>query len=454
MINKVCIRLLFWSFVTITVLLVAGCGDEYDRVYKRLREHAGQIKVIDTHEHQRLPETYGEYSFGFYHLVAASYLAADIRTAGGTGVSFRLADSLGPDQLWETYGRALDNSQATSYYGHFLRGFRKLYGFSDLFFTNENVKVLSSQIEENYRDYDAWFREAFRKSGFDLMFKDQHWDPFNTEIDTEYFALVFNINLLVSEAGKKPGQTDSLRSVYRRAAGEGFKIAGLDDYLSYCDHLFRLNIEKGAVAVKNSQAYSRTLNYEEVSYEEAKSLYDKPSASLSPEEVKKIEDFLFQWIIEEAVRYDLPVQIHTGYLAGNGNSLENGRPVKLNNLFLKYPDARFDLFHGGYPWTDEFVALGKMFPNVYLNLVWLPQISREKAVSTLGTMLDCVPYNKILWGGDCHLIEESAGSLDYALDVVSEVLAERVCRGLLNEERALNILDGIFRENARALFKL
>ena len=95
-----------------------------------------------------------------------------------------------------------------------------------------------------------------------------------------------------------------------------------------------------------------------------------------------------------------------------------------------------------------------MFPNVYLNLVWLPQISREKAVSTLGTMLDCVPYNKILWGGDCHLIEESAGSLDYALDVVSEVLAERVCRGLLNEERALNILDGIFRENARALFKL
>ena len=98
---------------------------------------------------------------------------------------------------------------------------------------------------------------------------------------------------------------------------------------------------------------------------------------------------------QKAIENDLPVQIHTGYLAGNGNILDNGQPIKLNNLFLRYPQAKFVLFHGGFPWTGEVAALGKMFPNVYLDLVWLPQISREEAVSSLDVILDSVPYNKL-----------------------------------------------------------
>jgi len=69
-------------------------------------------------------------------------------------------------------------------------------------------------------------------------------------------------------------------------------------------------------------------------------------------------------------------------------------------------------------------------------------------------MLDCVPYNKIFWGGDCHLIEESAGSLEYAKDVVAEVLAARVHRGILTEDLAMEITDRIFRENAIEFFDL
>lgn len=141
-------------------------------------------------------------------------------------------------------------------------------------------------------------------------------------------------------------------------------------------------------------------------------------------------------------------------LAGNGNTLDNGKPVKLNNLFLQYPQAKFILFHGGFPWTVEYAALGKMFPNVYLDLVWLPQISREEAVNVLDVMFDCVPYNKFFWGGDCGLIEESVGSLEFAKDVVSEVFAKRVARGLLTEDPALEIVDRIFRENAIEVFKL
>jgi hypothetical protein len=437
-----------------SLLLMNKCSINESSVYRKIRDHADQVKVINTHEHQHWPEEYGDYKFRFYHLIAASYLAADISSAGVNGYDWKLMDSLSLNKLWEIYSKALDYTRNTSYYSQFVKGFQKLYGFSDLYFTKNNIAELSTSIEENYKNYRQWFDEAFHRAGDELMFLDQYWKPFNTELDNKYFALVFHINPLISESSRKPEKGTELTSIYKEAASEGFEIISLDDYLEFCDHLFKKNIENKAVCLKNSQAYSRTLFYEDVPYEEARALYNKPSSRLTPAEAKKIEDFMFHWIIQKAIKYDLPIQIHTGYLAGNGNVLDNGQPVKLNNLFLKYPEAKFDLFHGGFPWTGEFAALGKMFANVYLDLVWLPQISRESAVNALDEIFDCVPYNKFFWGGDCGLIEESTGSLEFGKDVVSEVLAKRVERGLLTEEVALDIVDRIFRENAIEVFKL
>jgi hypothetical protein len=427
------------------------CNTDRGSVYHRIRSHADQVRVINTHEHQQ----YGEQQqFRFYQLITGSYLISDLNSAGAKGYSRDQLDSLSLDELWDIFGEALDYSRNTSYYGQFVKGFQKLYDFKDISFTKENVNELSMRIEENYKDYISWFGEAFQRAGFELMFLDQYWNRFNTEIDTNYFALVFNINSLVSQSCKKPEKGADLVSVYGEAVKAGSVIENLDDYLEFCDQLFVKFIEKNVVCLKNSQAYQRTLFYEEVSYEEADVLFNKPSSKLTREEAKKLEDFLFHWIIRKSVQYDLPIQIHTGYLAGNGNVLDNGQPKKLNNLFLKYPEAKFVLFHGGFPWTGEYAAFGKMFRNVYLDLVWLPQISRQEAINSLDIMFDCVPYNKFFWGGDCHFIEESTGSLEYGKDVVAEVLARRVERGLLSEEVAIEIVDRIFRENAIKVFKL
>lgn len=423
------------TFLIMSLCFMNQCDVNQDSIYQKIRDHTDQVKIINSHEHQRWPETFGNYSFRFYHLVTASYLAADL-VSTGIGVSGRdwdNVDTLRLDELWDIYGEALDYTRGTSYYSHFVKGFRKLYGFNDLYFTKENIAELSPRIEENYKNYGRWFEEAFHKAGYELMLNDQYWNGSNTEIDTEFFALVFNINPVLFW--------------WRDKAHKNF-----DDYLEYCDQKFKMYVEKQAVCLKNSLAYGRTLQFEDVSFEEARALYDK--SGLTPVEDRKIQDFMFHWVIQKSIEYDLPIQIHTGYLAGNGGVLDNGQPIKLNNLFMKYPKARFLLFHGGFPWTDEFVALGKMFPNVYLDLVWLPQISRQSAVSTLDEMFDCVPYNKILWGGDCHLIEESVGSLEFGKDVVSEVLAKRVQRGLLTNEVAMEIVDRIFRENAIEVFNL
>jgi hypothetical protein len=55
-------------------------------------------------------------------------------------------------------------------YSQYLKGFQELYGFDEPYFTKTNIQKLSIRIEENYKDYTAWFDEALRKSGYELMF--------------------------------------------------------------------------------------------------------------------------------------------------------------------------------------------------------------------------------------------------------------------------------------------
>ena len=451
--------MIFQSPVRIIIILTVAvaipqCNPQPRSVYSTLRDHCDQIRVINTHEHQRWPEENGELTYGFFHLLRSSYLMADVASAGGRWIPFEQMDTMGHDRLWDELGVPLDYTRATSYYGHFVMGFKKLYEFNDPYFTRENTANLSMQIRSRYENYREWFDEAFYRSGFELMFLDQYWRPFNTSLNEEHFALVFHINPLVSQASRKPAEDQAPEGIYAMAQEENKAIRSLQDYLDYCEVLFRRNVDNHAVCVKNSMAYSRSLDYEDVPFEIASALFQKPSSVLTDRERKMIEDFTFHWIIQRSIHYDLPIQIHTGYLAGSGNTLDNGHPLKLNNLFLQYPGAKFILFHGGYPWTGEFAALGKMFPNVYLDLVWLPQISREEAIHALEEILDGTPYNKLFWGGDCAFIEESAGSLEYGKDVVATVLASRVERGLLTDDVALEIIDRIFRQNAIEEFNL
>jgi len=422
--------------------------------YEKLKIYADNIRVINTHEHQRWSEENAVMHQKLSHLIHAAYLGSDVVSAGGSRIEEEQLDSMSMEEYWKINGKALDRCRSTSYYSHFIAGFQKLYDFPDPYFTASNVGKLSEAIEKNYSDYRSWFHQAFTEVGFELMFLDQYWNKMNTDIDREHYALAFNINTLVYSAMGIPVPGGNIPIVYDMASEEGFDIQNLDDYLSYCELLLKRNLESGAVCLKNSMAYDRSIHYEKVAREEAEALYAKSPGELDPEDIKKIQDFVFHWIISKSVEYGLPIQIHTGYLAGNGNTLDNGHPSRLNNLFLEHPDARFVLFHGGYPWTGEFASFGKMFPNVYLDLVWLPQISRERAVQALDEMLDLVPYNKFFWGGDCAFIEESTGSLEFGRSVVAEVLALRMARGLLSEEIAKEIMDAIFRENAIRVFAL
>jgi hypothetical protein len=287
------------------------------------------------------------------------------------------------------------------------------------------------------------------------MLLDQYWNHFNTRIDTAHFKLVCNIGTcvrLVSEAAENKKITSN-KDLLKLMNQEALITKSLDDYVKIIDSVMTIFKRNGAVCIKNVLAYNRSLDFEDVDYSDAKKIFNK-KAPLNEQEKKQLQDFIFHHIIRQSIKLDLPVQIHTGYLAGLSNRIDNGHPMKLVNLFIKYPRAKFILFHGGYPWTGDFVTLGKQFRNVYLDIVWLPQISKTTAIRTLHEMLDAVPYNKIMWGGDVNRIDDAVGSLELGKEVVATVLSERVEKGWMDEDLAFDIAKSIFHDNAIELYHL
>jgi len=183
-------------FLLLTWSLFFKCTNTQQNTYQHLKVYADHVKVIDTHEHQRMPEDFGLTNIRFYHLLHGSYLMNDLVSAGGKRLDFGPLDSLDLETQAKLFNHLLDYTRATSYYSHLIKGFQKLYDFDDLYFTETNIPKLSKYIKLNYLDYPSWFDKSFHKAGFELMFLDQFWNSFNTEVDERYYALLFHINQL------------------------------------------------------------------------------------------------------------------------------------------------------------------------------------------------------------------------------------------------------------------
>jgi uncharacterized protein len=450
------------QYLLIFTFLLAGCSEnEHDRI----RSYIDTLEIVDTHQHLQPP---GD-SAKFYFFNTVAYLSSDMVSSGISDMSGQKNGSTNIDSIWNKYSKYYNYCRATTSHQEFMNSLRVLYGYDKPFLVKEDIKQLyDKMVINNYRNHNVWFDSVYMEQKFKTMLLDQWWNHFNTKIDTKYFQLVCRINscvLLVSKAAQNKKITKDMDPVnlpdpksqdvnFLNFMNRDVVITKtLDDYTTVVDSVLNIFKRSGAVSMKNSLAYSRSLDFADVDYADAVRIYNK-STPLDSKEKKQLEDYMFHHIIIQSIKLNLPIQIHTGTSSGNNNLHDYGNPMKLLNLFLKYPTARFILFHGGYPWTSEYVAIGKNFSNVYLDFVWVPQLSTTVAVSVLHEMLDMVPYNKIMWGGDVGNITDAVGSLELGKEVVATVLSERVEKGWMTEELAFEIAKSIFHDNAIELFGL
>lgn len=170
---------------------------------------------------------------------------------------------------------------------------------------------------------------------------------------------------------------------------------------------------------------------------------------------RKLGDYLFHQLMRRADEENLPVQIHTGYLAGSWGSLAGTKALHLIPILEKYRRVRFDLFHASWPWTSELGAIGKNYPNVWLDMCWAWTMNPGQSARALGEWLDAVPFNKIFaYGADTMLPWCNVGYSLQAKRGIARVLEAKVAAGVYSERTAQEIADCIMLRNGEEFFGL
>ena len=141
--------------------------------------------------------------------------------------------------------------------------------------------------------------------------------------------------------------------------------------------------------------------------------------------------------------------------AGTWGALEGSKALHLVPIFNRYRTVRFDLFHASWPWCSEFGAIGKNYPNVWLDMCWAWTMNPAASERALYEWLDAVPYNKIFaYGADTLLPWCNMGYSLQAKQGVGRVLARKVEEGVFSERTAQEVADSILLQNGLVFYHL
>jgi predicted TIM-barrel fold metal-dependent hydrolase len=159
--------------------------------------------------------------------------------------------------------------------------------------------------------------------------------------------------------------------------------------------------------------------------------------------------------VQRAREFGLPVQLHTGYLAGNWGNPGQGDPELLVPIFQRYRGVQFDLFHAGWPYSEVAGAIGKAFPNVYLDMCWAWAMNPAQMERILSEWLSAVPHNKIFaFGGDTGQPFAMVGYAVQARLGIAGVLERKLEGGEYDLETAKRVAGCIMHRNGREAYGL
>ena len=425
---------------------------------KDILEFMEGIKIVDNHDHLRevlFRKCPLEIDLPFF--LARGYLRSDLVSSGLPEDFYKLSAKYpnfpenfsylleGGDQSEKTWSQIkpyLKRITNTVYYQYLLIALRDIYGYEHEEI-GDDWRELSDRIRANSKKNPQWAISLLDKMGIHKVIL----DIAGTGLPCEHIVNDERLVQVVRMDGFIMGEMNVIRSLREEP------VRSLEDYLEALDETFEKAIKMGVVGIKSGLAYQRIIEYKEVPRYKAERILTAGLGNVSSEERRVFQDFMMHEVCRRCAEHELPFQIHTGIQAGNFNTITNANPAYLTNLIRKYPDVKFDIFHGGYPYFREAGILAKYFPNAYVDGCWLTHISPSAYKEALNEWLEIVPATKIFaWGGDHVIPEHTYASLKLGKELVAEVLASKVIQGRFSKKTAYWIAERIMGKNAQEVY--
>jgi len=420
--------------------------------YEELKAFIDSVPLVDCHDHS---EQCGPKLTDPLLALITGYVTSDLTSASSDADMAIVQDtSLSLETRWPLLERAWKRTCHTGYAQATRRVLKRFYGEEAL--TLEALYRVKDRLLD-LRD-PAFFDSVLAEAKIAVRIEDM-WPDMRKVIDG---------TLPLSPRGRLAIGLPGFHMIRCHNDVQGFAnllkrtITSLDEYLDACRQIFTAHKRFGAVTFKDQSAYSRTLEYGNPTRAEAEAVFNwfmaDPRRSASyPDGVKPLDDFLFHEFMRMARDLELPVQIHTGHMAGIRNDIVKTNAIGLTSLIELHRDVRFDIFHANWPYSGELLYLGKNYPNVTLDFCWANIIDPIYCAQLFKQALSCVPHGKIHgygsdYGGDGIL--HAWAHAQIARENIAVALAEMVDADYLGLDEAKEVAQAWLFDNANEFFRL
>ncbi|MFW5743484.1 MAG: hypothetical protein ACOC2D_09410, partial [Spirochaetota bacterium] len=358
------------------------------------------------------------------------------------------------EERWPLFEQAYRASRFTGYGRAVRYGLERVFGSADV--TLEKVREWQDRLPD-YSDEGAF--EALIAEARVVARISDNYPPVRAIVDGTYESL----------PGQHPAihmpqfhKVTNWRQIEGLAAAAGTRVTSLDEYLEVCRFVFEKWREAGAVCFKDQSAYERSLAYGLPTRAEAEELFNtmlaNPRASLAwGEHGHALSDYLIHAFMRMAREFELPVQLHTGHMAGYRNDVAKANASHLRLLLETHKDVRFDLFHANWPYAGDLLFLAKNYPNVAINFCWAHQIDPIYSAKMLAQSVATVPYTKVhgigsdVDGCQPHIIW---AHVKLGKDVIATALAKLVGMDYIDHDDVVEIATAWLSQNAIRFFGL
>lgn len=170
--------------------------------------------------------------------------------------------------------------------------------------------------------------------------------------------------------------------------------------------------------------------------------------------------YTFTLTLEECLKRDLPMQIHTGDGEAPYVILRNQDPFYLEEVVRFDKDNMLRMpkiipLHAGYPSVGKATWLSHLYPNCYFELSIMTPFVHQSLYERYKQVLEAVPISKILFASDNYHVPELFWiSGRWGKRYLSQALTDYVIGGSLTFDEATEAARMILYKNNRGLYKL
>jgi uncharacterized protein len=412
---------------------------------RTLFEFMSDIPVVDAHEHLPAESLYLANGCDVFNFLT-QYTGSDLSSAGMTKAVY---DVIGDRNIsildrWRVFKPYWESVKYGSFARTAILTAHLFYNVSDI---NEDTIVELHQ-KRSHLHVSGIYRAIRNAGNIKYTITQSVPPPYGTtEVDEGFFAVM----PILDPWGYVHYRTPALLAEKAKETGIP-KVKTLDDYLELWSRLIKKWRSEKVIGIKIQSKYIESPDYK-LAQRELDNLLAGQKPTYNGTFFNPLDNLVLQHAIETAAALDMAVAVHSGLFCGDIRITD---PKHMAVMATQYPQARFDLYHLGIPFSRDAVFMAKQFANISLNLCWTHSLSPTQTTAGINELLDTVPINKVFaFGGDYASSADLAlGHLHLAKENISRAFSLRIDQGLLALADAKAIIGKWFYDNPILFYRL